>query len=89
MIQFNQVSYFLPQGFLFENVRIQINNGDKIGLVGKNGAGKSTLLKLISKELNPSDGEIVIPKESRIGYLKQEIEFDTQESVFEYLNLKC
>jgi len=87
MIQFNQVSYFLPQGFLFENVRIQINNGDKIGLVGKNGAGKSTLLKLISKELNPSDGEIVIPKESRIGYLKQEIEFDTQESVFEYLNL--
>jgi len=87
MIQFNQVSYFLPQGFLFENVRIQINNGDKIGLVGKNGAGKSTLLKLISKELNPSDGEIVIPKESRIGYLKQEIEFETQESVFEYLNL--
>ena len=39
MIQFNQVSYFLPQGFLFKNVRVQINNGDKIGLVGKNGAG--------------------------------------------------
>lgn len=86
MIQFNQVSYFLPQGFLFEKVRVQINNGDKIGLVGKNGAGKSTMLKLISKEISPTEGEIVIPKESSIGYLKQEITFDTQESVFEYLN---
>lgn len=86
MIQFNQVSYFLPQGFLFENVRVQINNGDKIGLVGKNGAGKSTMLKLISKEISPTEGEIVIPKESSIGYLRQEITFDTQESVFEYLN---
>ena len=87
MIQFNQVSYYLPQGFLFENVKVQINNGDKIGLVGKNGAGKSTMLKLISKEISPTEGEIVIPKESNIGYLKQEITFDTQESVFEYLNL--
>ena len=85
MIQFNQVSYFLPQGFLFENVKIQINKGDKIGLVGKNGAGKSTLLKLISKELNPTDGVIIIPKESWIGYLKQEITFKTEQSIFEYL----
>ena len=55
MIQFDQVSYFLPQGYLFENVKVQMNKGDKIGLVGKNGAGKSTLLKLISKELIPSE----------------------------------
>lgn len=86
MIQFNQVSYFLPQGFLFENVKIQLNKGDKIGLVGKNGAGKSTLLKLISKELHPSDGEIIIPKQTSIGYLKQEITFKTEQSIFNYLN---
>lgn len=85
MIQFNQVSYFLPQGYLFENVKVQINKGDKIGLVGKNGAGKSTLLKLISKELAPSEGKIVIPKETSIGYLKQELEFESQNSLKDYL----
>jgi ATP-binding cassette subfamily F protein 3 len=85
MIQFDQVSYFLPQGYLFENVRVQMNKGDKIGLVGKNGAGKSTLLKLISKELNPSEGKIIIPKENTIGYLKQELHFESKASLKDYL----
>lgn len=85
MIQFDQVSYFLPQGYLFENVRVQMNKGDKIGLVGKNGAGKSTLLKLISKELNPSEGKIIIPKENTIGYLKQELHFESKSSLKDYL----
>lgn len=85
MIQFDQVSYFLPQGYLFENVRVQMNRGDKIGLVGKNGAGKSTLLKLISKELNPSEGKIIIPKENTIGYLKQELHFESKASLKDYL----
>tara|TARA_B100001059_G_scaffold234827_1_gene278443 strand:+ start:955 stop:2859 length:1905 start_codon:yes stop_codon:yes gene_type:complete len=85
MIQFDQVSYFLPQGYLFENVRVQMNKGDKIGLVGKNGAGKSTLLKLISKQLNPSEGKIIIPKENTIGYLKQELHFESDASLKDYL----
>ena len=85
MIQFDQVSYFLPQGYLFENVKVQMNKGDKIGLVGKNGAGKSTLLKLISKELNPSEGKIIIPKENTIGYLKQELHFESKASLKDYL----
>ena len=85
MIQFDQVSYFLPQGYLFENIRVQMNKGDKIGLVGKNGAGKSTLLKLISKELNPSEGKIIIPKENSIGYLKQELKFESKASLKDYL----
>lgn len=85
MIQFDQVSYFLPQGYLFENVRVQMNKGDKIGLVGKNGAGKSTLLKLISKEQNPSEGKIIIPKENTIGYLKQELHFESDASLKDYL----
>ena len=85
MIQFDQVSYFLPQGYLFENVRVQMNKGDKIGLVGKNGAGKSTLLKLISKELSPSEGKIIIPKENSIGYLKQELHFESKENLKDYL----
>jgi len=85
MIQFDQVSFFLPQGYLFENVKVQMNKGDKIGLVGKNGAGKSTLLKLISKELNPTEGKIIIPKENSIGYLKQELHFESNENLKDYL----
>ena len=85
MIQFDQVSYFLPQGYLFENVKVQMNKGDKIGLVGKNGAGKSTLLKLISKELIPSEGNIIIPKECSIGYLKQELHFNSDQGLKNYL----
>lgn len=85
MIQFDQVSYFLPQGYLFEKVKVQMNKGDKIGLVGKNGAGKSTLLKLISKELNPSEGNIIIPKECSIGYLKQELHFNSDQGLKNYL----
>ena len=81
MIQFDQVSYFLPQGYLFEKVKVQMNKGDKIGLVGKNGAGKSTLLKLISKELNPSEGNLIIPKECSIGYLKQELHFNSDHGL--------
>ena len=85
MIQFDQVSYFLPQGYLFENVKVQMNKGDKIGLVGKNGAGKSTLLKLISNELIPSEGNIIIPKECSIGYLKQELHFNSDQGLKNYL----
>jgi ATPase subunit of ABC transporter with duplicated ATPase domains len=45
MIQLDRLGYFLPQGHLFANVNLQINKGDKVGLVGKNGAGKSTYLE--------------------------------------------
>lgn len=86
MIILEQLGVHLPQGFLFENINLQINRGDKVGLVGKNGAGKSTLLRLLAGWNSPSEGKIHKPKECSIGFLTQDIKIDSQQSVFEYLN---
>ena len=87
MINLEQLGVHLPQGFLFENVSLQINKGDKIGLVGKNGAGKSTMMRLIAGWDTPTDGKIHKPKDCTIGFLTQDIKIDSSKSVFEYLNL--
>lgn len=86
MINLEQLGVHLPQGFLFQNVSLQINKGDKIGLVGKNGAGKSTMLRLLSGRDTATDGKIHKPKDCTIGFLTQDIKIDTHQSVFEYLN---
>ena len=62
MINLDNLGYFLPQGYLFQGINLQINKGDKVGLVGKNGAGKSTLLKILSGEIKPTEGGIHTPK---------------------------
>ncbi|MDG1147549.1 MAG: ABC-F family ATP-binding cassette domain-containing protein [Crocinitomicaceae bacterium] len=86
MINLERIGVHLPQGYLFKDISVQINKGDKIGLVGKNGAGKSTMLKLIAGSNSPSEGKIHKPKDATIGYLTQDIKIDTTQSVFEYLN---
>ena len=85
MINLEKLGVFLPQGYLFKDVSLQINRGDKVGLVGKNGAGKSTLLKLISGTQKPSEGNIHKPKDCTVGYLSQDIRIDTSQTVFNFL----
>lgn len=86
MINLEDVGIHLPQGFLFRNIGVQINKGDKVGLVGKNGAGKSTMLRIIAGDIQATEGRIHKPKDCTIGFLKQDIKIDTDKSVFEYLN---
>jgi len=86
MINLEQLSFHLPQGYLFNEVSLQINAGDKIGLVGKNGAGKSTLLRLLAGEERPTDGQVHKAKDTTIGFLTQDIVIDTDQSIFDYLN---
>lgn len=87
MINLEKLGVHLPQGYLFNDISLQINRGDKIGLVGKNGAGKSTMLRLIAGVNAPSEGKVHKPKDCTVGFLTQDIRIDTQQSVFEYLNL--
>ncbi|MEX1192829.1 MAG: ABC-F family ATP-binding cassette domain-containing protein [Brumimicrobium sp.] len=86
MINLEQLGFHLPQGYLFKDINLQINAGDKIGLVGKNGAGKSTLLKLLSGREKPTEGKIHSSKDTTIGFLTQDIVIDTNQSLFDYLN---
>ncbi|MFT7343679.1 MAG: ATP-binding cassette subfamily F protein 3 [Lentimonas sp.] len=86
MIQLENLGVFLPQGYLFQGISLQINKNDKVGLVGKNGAGKSTMMKLIAGSSKPSEGRIHQPKDTTIGYLSQDIKLDSRLSVFQFLN---
>lgn len=87
MINLDQLGVYLPQGFLFKEVSLQINRGEKVGLVGKNGAGKSTLLKLISGKDKPTEGRVNKPKDCMIGFLSQDILIETDRSVYDFLFL--
>jgi ATP-binding cassette subfamily F protein 3 len=58
---------------LFHNVGLQVEPGDRIGLVGPNGSGKTTLLRLIAGEISPDAGEVITAKGIRIGYLPQDV----------------
>jgi len=68
---------------LFDHVSFIINDKDRIGLVGKNGAGKSTLLRILNSQQEAGGGEIVVPDGQTIGYLPQEMEVGSRQSVIE------
>ena len=57
---------------LFEDVNIKFTDGNCYGLIGANGTGKSTFLKILSGEIEPSKGEVVIPEGKRLAVLKQD-----------------
>ena len=68
---------------IIENVSFHINDGDRIGIVGKNGAGKSTLLNMLTGEMSCDDGEFFVSQNTRIGYLKQRENFRSDRTVIE------
>ncbi len=67
---------------LFENVNFALGRGERAGLVGRNGHGKTTLLRIITGEDHADEGEITLPKDYRIGYVRQHLAF-TQKTVIE------
>lgn len=83
MFSVNQLSVQFNGNFLFDDVSFIINPKDRIGLVGKNGAGKTTLLRIMSGELLPEQGHMVLPAGSTVGYLPQEMELISGRTVFD------
>lgn len=73
---------------IFDNASFQVNNNDKVGIIGVNGAGKSTLLNILLGNLTPDSGTIKLDTKIKIGYLPQVIMDDVEdkeETVFDYL----
>ncbi|WP_209402165.1 ABC-F family ATP-binding cassette domain-containing protein [Pseudozobellia sp. WGM2] len=83
MLNIHNLSVSFGGEYLFEEISFRLNGGDRVGLIGKNGAGKSTLLKLLSKDFAPDSGTIAMEKNIRIGFLRQDIDFEEGRSVLE------
>ncbi len=75
MITINNLCKSYGTRVLFDNLTFNVGRGEKVGLVGRNGYGKTTLLKMIVGEAEYDSGEIQIPKNYKIGYLKQHLDF--------------
>ena len=72
MISANNITLRLGKKALFEDVNIKFTEGNCYGLIGANGAGKSTFLKILSGQLEPTSGEIVITPGQRLSFLQQD-----------------
>jgi len=80
MIQVDNLSKGFGEQILFNSISFKLNPKERLGLVGRNGHGKTTLFRLISGDEHPNSGSITIPKNYRIGYVRQKIEF-TEDTV--------
>ncbi|PDS25970.1 ribosomal protection-like ABC-F family protein [Flavobacterium branchiophilum] len=83
MLNIHNLSVSFGGTYLFEEVTFRMGAGDRVGLVGKNGAGKSTMLKILAKDIAPDSGSIATEKEVRIGFLRQDIDFERGRTVLE------
>src|ERR1700682_3109392 len=83
MLTISQVTKAFAGRTLFEEASLQVNRGDRVGLVGPNGAGKSTLFALILGEASPDEGRISLEKSAAVGFLPQEHAPAGEETVLE------
>ena len=83
MLNIHNLSVSFGGEYLFEEISFRLNAGDRVGLIGKNGAGKSTLLKLLSKDMPIDSGTIATEKNVKIGFLRQDLDFEQGRTVLE------
>ncbi|WP_203249164.1 ABC-F family ATP-binding cassette domain-containing protein [Sporosarcina beigongshangi] len=83
VLQVNGLTKSFSGTDILENVRLEVQHRDRVALVGRNGAGKSTLLKIIAGEMTADSGDLIIPKDVRIGYLEQHSGIDSALSVWQ------
>lgn len=83
ILQANKIERSFAGEVLFDNVNLQVDERDRIALVGKNGAGKSTLLKILVGEEEPTSGEINKKKDISLSYLAQDSRFESENTIYD------
>ncbi len=83
ILQANKIERSFAGEVLFDNINLQVDERDRIALVGKNGAGKSTLLKILVGEEDPTSGEINKKKDVSLSYLAQDSRFESENTIYD------
>ena len=83
ILQGNKIERSFSGDVLFDNINIQVDERDRIALVGRNGAGKSTLLKILVGEEAPTSGEINTKRDLKLSYLAQDSRFESSNTICE------
>lgn len=83
ILQGNKIERSFSGDVLFDNINIQVDEKDRIALVGRNGAGKSTLLKILVGEEAPTSGEINTKRDLSLSYLAQDSHFESENTIFD------
>ena len=83
ILQANKIERSFAGEVLFDNINLQVDERDRIALVGKNGAGKSTLLKILVGEEEPTSGEINKKKDISLSYLAQDSCFESENTIYD------
>ncbi|CAM3226351.1 ABC-F family ATP-binding cassette domain-containing protein [Streptococcus pluranimalium] len=83
ILQANKIERSFSGDVLFDNINLQIDEKDRIALVGRNGAGKSTLLKILVGEEAPTSGDINIKRDLQMSYLAQDSRFESENTIYD------
>lgn len=83
ILQANKIERSFAGEVLFDNISLQVDERDRIALVGKNGAGKSTLLKILVGEEEPTSGEINKKRDLSLSYLAQNSRFESSNTIYD------
>ncbi len=84
----NNISLSFGENTILNNISLLLNEGDKCALIGDNGTGKSTLLKIITQDYKQDSGDLFFKKDITIGYVAQNQDFDSKNTIYEEL-LDC
>ena len=83
ILQGNKIERSFSGDVLFDNINIQVDERDRIALVGRNGVGKSTLLKILVGEETPTSGEVNVKRDLTLSYLAQDSRFESENTIFD------
>ncbi|HLS09836.1 ABC-F family ATP-binding cassette domain-containing protein [Lentibacillus sp.] len=83
LMQLNDLSKSFGADEILANIKLEINENDRIAIVGRNGTGKSTLLKMMAGELSYDKGELFKPKDLTIGYLTQHTSLESDKTIWD------